>query len=222
MAQSSSAADWTIRRQRMVDGQLRTCDVTDLAVLAAFAEVPREAFVAPAALALAYADAPAPALGASGRLLIAPMTLGRLVQAAVVRPGEKALDVAGGSGYSATILARLGARVVALESDAGASAAAERLLAGEAAATCVQGDLAAPAPGGPFDLILVNGAFARSPDALLGQLADGGRLVGVDASFGAPKAVLIERLGGASSRRVLFDAAAPLLDAFAMRPNFAF
>jgi len=222
MAQTYSADDWALRRRRMVDGQLRTCDVTDQAVLAAFARIPRESFVSPDFVSLAYLDRDAPARGGGGRLLLAPMVLARMVQAAAVRPGDRTLDVAGGSGYSAMILAALGARVVALESDAGAAAQARALLAGEAGITSVTGDLRGPAPGGPFDVILVNGAFGQVPEALVEQLAPNGRLVGVDSSFGAPKAVLIERTGGAASRRVLFDASAPALEPFSPAPNFAF
>ncbi|MGA2043477.1 MAG: protein-L-isoaspartate O-methyltransferase [Roseiarcus sp.] len=222
MAQTISADEWAVRRRHMVEGQLRACDVTDLAVLAAFGRIPREAFVAPAFASLAYADRQIPALGAHGRALLAPMVLARLVQAAGVRAGDRALDVAGGSGYGAMILAALGAEVVALESDADAAAQAKALTAGAAGVASVVGDFATPAPGGPFDLILVNGAFGRSPDELLDQLAAGGRLVGVDSSLGAPKAVLIERVGGVASRRVLFDAAAPNLEAFSPHPSFAF
>ncbi len=222
MTQPTSPDDLAIRRQNMVDGQLRTWDVTDQAVLAAFAQIAREAFVAPAFVSLAYLDRQVPALGASERLLLAPMVLAKLIQAAAVRPGERALDVAGGSGYGASILSNLGAEVVVLESDAGAAAAARTLLAVRASVKVVVGDLAEGAPGRPFDVIVVNGAFERSPAALLDQLAAGGRLVGVDASFGAPKAVLIERIGAVTSRRILFDATAPILRAFTPSPSFAF
>ena len=222
MVQVNSDDDWAVRRQHMVDGQLRTCDVTDQAVLAAFARIPRESFVAPSFASLAYLDRDVPALGADERLLLAPMVLAKLIQAANIRPGEKALDVAGGSGYSASILVSLGAHVVALESDEGAIAAAKILLGRQKSVEIVAGELAESAPGGPFDVVLINGAFERSPEKLLNQLAPGGRLVGVDASFNAAKAVFIEKIGGVVSRRVLFDAAAPKLRAFWRMPSFAF
>jgi protein-L-isoaspartate(D-aspartate) O-methyltransferase len=223
MVQAVSDEDSAARRQRMVDGQLRTCDVTDQVLLAAFAEIKRESFVPPVFASLAYLDRDIPALGAtSQRLLLAPMVLAKLIQAAAVQPGEKALDVAGGSGYSAAVLAHIGARVVALESDAGAIAAARALLPDENFVKIVAGDLADGAPEGPFDVILVNGGFERTPDKLLSLLSPNGRLVGVDASFKAAKAVIIERIGGATSRRILFDATAPNLEAFREIPSFAF
>jgi protein-L-isoaspartate(D-aspartate) O-methyltransferase len=221
MAQAISSDELAALRRHMVESQLRTCDVTDQAVLAAFAQIPREAFVPPALASLAYLDRDVPASGGGDRFLLAPMVLAKLIQAAHIQPGEKALDVAAGSGYSAAILAALGAHVVALEADTGAIAAAKVLLAGKSV-EFVAGDLAEGAQGGPFDVILVNGAFERSPEKLLNQLADGGRLVGVDASFRSPKAVLIERIAGITSRRALFDATAPLLAAFRQIPSFAF
>jgi len=207
----------------MVNGQLRVGGVTDLNVLAAFLDTPREAFVAPAQAGLAYLDCDQPALGSSDRRLLAPLTLARLLQAATVAPGERALDVAGGSGYSAAILEQLGASVVALESDAGAADAARRALAGRSGIEVVEGDLVVGARDkGPFDVILVNGAFESLPDALVAQLAEGGRLVGVEAQPGAQEAVLIERSAAGISRRSLFETRAATIDAFRRAPSFAF
>jgi protein-L-isoaspartate(D-aspartate) O-methyltransferase len=222
MAQAIPSEEFAARRRIMVDSQLRTCDVTDQAVLAAFADVPRETFVPPAMASLAYLDRDIPALGGAGRLLLAPMTLAKLIQAAGVKPGEKALDVACGSGYSAAILAALGAHVTGLDTDAGALAAAKGLFGAEQAIDWIAGDLAEGAAGGQFGLILVNGAFESAPEKLLSQLTDGGRLIGVDASFRSPRAVIIERISGVLSKRALFDAAAPRLEAFRRLPSFAF
>ncbi len=207
----------------MVNGQLRVGGVNDLGVLAAFSDTPRESFVAAAQAGFAYLDCDQPALGSSGRRLLAPLTLARLLQAAAVAPGERALDVAGGSGYSAALLEQLGASVVALESDAGAADAARRALADHVAIEVVKGDLAAGAPGkGPFDVILVNGAFESQPDALIAQLANGGRLVGIEARAGAQEAVLIEKSGAGISRRALFETRAATIEAFRPAPSFAF
>jgi protein-L-isoaspartate(D-aspartate) O-methyltransferase len=207
----------------MVEGQLRTSDVTDQPLLAAFGEIARERFVEPAFSALAYSDSPVPALKGGGRLLLPPAVLARLIQAAAPREGERALDVAGGSGYSAAVLARLGVHVVALEA-ANAVDGLRSLLGADSAVEIVVGDPPAGALAkAPFDLILVNGAFEAAPDHLIDQLAQGGRLLGVDAGFSAPKAILIERaVGAALSRRTLFDAAAPRLEEFRAKPEFAF
>ena len=154
MAQAISSDDLAARAStpHMVDGQLRTCDVTDQALLAAFARIPRESFVAPAFATLAYLDRDVLGrLEAANGFCWLPMVLARLIQAASVRPGEKALDVAGGSGYGASILASLGAHVVTLESDEGAVAAAKGLLAQEKSVEIVAGDLANGTAGSPFE-----------------------------------------------------------------------
>jgi protein-L-isoaspartate(D-aspartate) O-methyltransferase len=212
-----------LQRLHMVNGQLRTADVTDLSVLAAFLEVPRERFVAPARTNLAYFDSDPPAAGAERRRLLAPRTLALLLQAAAIAPGESALDVGGGSGYSAALLDHIGASVVALESDRGAASFAREALAGCAGVEIVEGDLAAGAKGrGPFDVIVVEGAFEVSPDALLAELAENGRLVGVDCRAGTPEATLIERRAAGFGRRALFETRATALEAFKRAPSFAF
>jgi protein-L-isoaspartate(D-aspartate) O-methyltransferase len=218
----ASSEIYADRRKRMIESQLRPSGVNDLAILAAFADVPREAFVEPRFASLAYVDNDVPALKGGGRLLLAPATLGRLIEGAAPQPGERVLDVAGGSGYGASVLARLGARVVALET-AEAGQGAKTLLAGLEGVEIVEGDLVAGvAAKAPFDVILINGTFEILPEQLIGQLAEGGRLVGFDASFATPKGVLLEKAGGATSRRTLFDAAAPRLEAFRQQPKFAF
>ena len=109
------------RRWHMVNGQLRTGGVVDKVLLAAFLEVARQRFVAPEHELLAYLDRELPARGAKFRRLLAPMVLARMLQAATVVPSDRALVVAGGSGYGAAILAAMGAKVVLLESDKGAA-----------------------------------------------------------------------------------------------------
>ena len=211
------------RRLQMVNSQLRTGGVVDQAVLAAFLEVPRQRFVAPGYEFLAYLDRDAPGRGAKVRRLLAPMILARMLQAATVVAGDRALDVAGGSGYGAAILDDMGAKVVMLESDAGAAEAARTELHGRKSVVVAVGPLDGGAAGlGPFDLIVVEGAFGVVPHSLLALLADPGRLVGVDASTEPAQAILYEKLGGAIGRRTLFETKADVLDGFEPRVSFAF
>jgi protein-L-isoaspartate(D-aspartate) O-methyltransferase len=218
----ASPDTWAVRRQNMVDGQLRTSGVTDLDLLEVFADAPRERFVEPAYANLAYFDQDVPALNGAGRLLLAPVTLARLFQAAKLAPGVPVLDVAGGSGYGPAVMAHLGCKVTALETAEG-GAGAKAALHEETSVERVTGDLSAGWKSrAPFEIIVINGAFETWPEALVAQLKDGGRLVGVDASFPAPKAVLVERIGAAVSKRPLFDCAAPRLEPFRAAPHFAF
>ncbi len=112
------------------------------------------------------------------------MVLGRMVQALKIQPGVKALDVGTGYGYSAAVMAQLGATVTALESIPELVAAAKERLAGKA--EVVEGRLRDGVPKqGPFDVILVNGRVETRPQALLDQLKDDGRLVCVFGPTGA-------------------------------------
>ena len=218
-----SAETMLDRRLHMVNGQLRTGGIVDKALLAAFLETPRQRFVAPEYESLAYLDRELPARGAVSRRLMEPLTLARMLQAGAVVPGERVLDVAGGSGYCAALLDAMGAKVVMLEADLGAAAAARAELKGRANVVVVEGSLDRGAAGrGPFDLIVVEGGFGVFPDSLLSLLGDPGRLVGIDASRGPSQAVLFEKMGAALSRRALFETAADILDGFQPGVSFAF
>ena len=221
--------DFAQARRHMVENQLRTFDVNDLRVLAAFESVPRELFVPAGRESLAYIDQNLPVSDGldvpERRSMLAPMVLARMIQALDLDPGVKVLDVACGLGYSAAVMTRLGASVVALESSpALVEAARERLAAvGAEGATLKQGPLEEGCPdAAPFDAILVNGSIDRRPDLLLGQLAESGRLVAVRGRGRAGSAVLFVRAGEAFGSRSLFDAVAPVLDAFREEPGFVF
>jgi protein-L-isoaspartate(D-aspartate) O-methyltransferase len=204
----------------MVNAQLRTSDVNELEILAAFAATPRENFVAPAQRALAYADGEIASSGPAGRRLLSPRTLGLLMKCATPAPGERALVVGGGSGYCAALLAALGLEVVSLETDA---TAAREALAGVPNVKHAEGALNEPPPGqGPFDVIIINGAFETTPDRLIAALNEGGRLVGLSARSEPKRIVVFERSGGGVSERALFDAAGDVLPGLARAPAFAF
>ena len=103
-------------RRLMVEGQVRTADVTDADLLEAMQTLPRERFL-PASLApLAYMDSDIPL--ANGRALLKPMVLAKLIQAAQVSRADRVLDVGCATGYSSAVLAALAGSVVALEEDA--------------------------------------------------------------------------------------------------------
>lgn len=218
------------RRKTMVDCQLRTFDVTNLEVIEAFLATPREDFLAAQDLAVAYSDALQTVVsGSARRVLLAPMALGRLLQSADLDKGCRVLDVGGASGYSAAILSHLAGSVVALESDAGFSAAAAANAArlGLENVRSVTGPLAQGASAeGPFDVILINGAVEEGLETLFAQLAPGGRLLCVMKAAGQGgrygKAIRFDRIGPDVSPRFLFDAAAPVLTGFERKPAFLF
>jgi protein-L-isoaspartate(D-aspartate) O-methyltransferase len=221
-------------RRTMVDCQIRTFDVTDQRVLARMLEVPREQFL-PAELAqLAYSDL---ALqlnpGRSGgvrRTLLPPFVLARLIQEAGVGPADGVLDVAPGTGYSSALFAGLAARVVALESERPLYEELQSNLGalGLANSQTKLGPLAEGAPAeAPFDVIFVNGTVEANLDTLFSQLKEGGRLLALYRLAGDPtgragKAVRYEKIESAMGYRLLFDASAPVLDAFRAGHQFTF
>jgi protein-L-isoaspartate(D-aspartate) O-methyltransferase len=222
-------ADYTALRRTMVERQVRTFDVTDQAVIARMLAVPREKFLPENLATLAYSDVAIELPGSAGgppRRLLPPLILGRMLQASLVQPRDRVLDVGGGTGYSAGILAGLALSVVALESEAGLLAAAKACLADEPLPVkVVQGELTRPPAGeGPFDLIFINGAVEANLEALLEALAPQGRLVTVFREPGlVSRAVRFDKDHlGEIGRRALFDAPAPTLPGFAKAPAFVF
>lgn len=230
MPTSALSSDFASQRQTMVDCQIRTFDVTDQAVISRFLDTPREIFVPGPLKDMAYSDAPLE-IGdkGEGRCMLPPLVLARMVQGAAVRPSDRILDVAGGAGYSAAILAGLGGEVVSLESNAALSSmAAGNFAAIGSTALAVCGPLdGSSGVDGMFDLIFVNGAVEDGLEPLFAKLAPGGRIVAIqhvanDPTGKAGKATRFEKIGAELSRRVLFDASAPVLESFRRRPAFVF
>jgi protein-L-isoaspartate(D-aspartate) O-methyltransferase len=215
--------DTAAARRMMVDGQVRTADVTNLDLIGAMLDVPRELFVPKALADRAYLDSDI-MLG-PGRALLKPMVLAKLIQAGQVGPNDHVLDAACGTGYSSAILARLAGSVVALEEDpALASAAKQALAAGGAAnVTVVTGSLTTGWPAaGPYDFILLNGASEITPDSYAGQLKPQGRLACIYSPGPAAKAMIYRPIEGRLIGRPIFDAAAPVLPGFVAPKTFVF
>jgi protein-L-isoaspartate(D-aspartate) O-methyltransferase len=215
--------DFAAARRMMVDGQVRTSDVTDQRIIAAMLELPRERFVPERSAALAYIDRD---LGVGDkRFLLKPMVLAKLLQAAEIRMGDRVLDVGCATGYAAAVLARLARSVTALECEAALAPIARGNLAAAGAheVEVVTGALPGGwAAGAPYDVILLEGATEIAPQALLAQLKDGGRLVGVLGRPPASKAVRYTATEGQASAVPVFDASAPVLPGFAAVPAFVF
>ncbi len=221
--------DYKVQRAIMIESQLRPNRVTNPRLLQAFHRTPRELFVPPSQRPLAYMDAAlrveAARKGGAARYLLAPMVLARLIQIAAVKETDRVLDVAPATGYSTAILARLAREVVALEHDAGLAAIARDALAAEGLENVKQvtGEFAEGSPDdAPFDVILVNGRVEEAPEKLLGQLAEGGRLVAIVGGETASEARLFTKIGGSVQSVADLDAGAPLLPGFEKKPQFVF
>lgn len=216
--------DYAAARLNMVESQIRPNRVTDLRLVGAMLELPREKFVPDALRGIAYVDEDVP-LGAD-RFLMEPMVFARLVQTALIGAGDTVLEIGCGTGYGAAVIAQMAARVVALESDAALARQAQSALStlGVGNVEVVTGPLnQGYARGAPYNVIVFDGAVQHIPEPIIDQLAEDGRLVAVVARPGEPgRATLVTKVAGALSRRVVFDAGSHALPGFALEPGFAF
>lgn len=213
-------------RQKMVDGQVRPSDITDSRIIDAMLAVPREAFVPQHRRALAYLDLDLDVSegDSAKRFLIKPVVTAKMLQAAEIGETDNVLVVGGATGYAAALVAQLGCRVTATESDPTLAAKAQEILAGLGlanvtvrAAAAADGDATAP-----FDVIVLNGATEITPDRLYRQLKEGGRLVGVFATTQPPRATIVTRSHDEFGNRALFDAVVPVLPGLERLPAFVF
>jgi protein-L-isoaspartate(D-aspartate) O-methyltransferase len=222
-------SDFKLERANMVESQIRPNAVTDSELLKALFETPRELFVPHSLRALAYMDGELRVEEARdhrpARHLLAPMVFAKLAQLARVRKTDRILDIGGATGYSAAILARIGASVVALENDAGLIAVAKEALAsvGTANVSFVVGPLDAGAvEHAPYDVIFLNGRVGQLPDGLLAQLAEGGRLVAPMGTDSAGKAKLLTKIDSRIQERTGFDVGGAALPGFEPKKAFVF
>lgn len=215
--------DFSAARDTMVESQIRTSDVTDLVVLAAFRSTARESFVPTARKALSYADCHIET--DEGRVMLAPRDLAKMIQAADIQPTDVVLDLACGRGYSTAILAQLADTVVGLETDEAAVTRATELLveADISNAAVVQGDLkSGAAEHGPFNVIFVAGAVPAVHQPWFAQLANGGRVICIIQNGPVGRVTVFTKSGDAVGDHVIFDSSAPYLPGFAPTAEFVF
>ena len=208
--------DFRAAREAMIDSQLRPQGVTDDAVVQAMGSVERERFVPVDVRPLAYIDRALP-LG-NGRFLPAPAMLGQLLTELQPRAGQRGLVVGSGTGYSAAVLAAVGVQVTAQESDAALAAQAREL-----GIETVEGSLTeGSAKGAPYDFILIDGAVHFIPDAIIAQLAEGGRLGAALVSGPVARLIIGRKAGGAFGHYSIGDTGAPALPGFDRPQSFIF
>ena len=214
-------------RQKMVDGQVRTNDVTDTRILEAMLAIPRELFVPESRRALAYLDQDLDVSegGPAKRYMIKPVVIAKLLQAAEIAPTDKVLVVGNASGYAAALASRLAAKVTATESDSALVDRGNKILSqlGCANVALKQGAASEGDPAdAPYEVILINGATEIAPERLFEQLAEGGRLVGIFAASKPARATIVTKSHGDIGHRALFDATAPVLPGMERVPSFIF
>ncbi len=210
-------------RRNMVLSQVNTDNVTDRRLQKAMETVPRELFVPHTKRTAAYSSDNIEIGG--GRFLLAPRTLGKMIQACEIAPDDEILVVGSSSGYAAAVMAHMATVVVALESDAALADGATSLLLdlGIDNAAVVTGDLpAGHKKGAPYDVIFIDGAVHTVPDELEQQLKEGGRLVTLKQRGPLCSCVLMVRSGETTTGRAIFDAAGGILPGFEQVEEFTF
>jgi protein-L-isoaspartate(D-aspartate) O-methyltransferase len=215
--------DYAVARANMVENQLRPSRIDDPGVLEAMGEVPRELFVPEALRGCAYGDEDL-ALG-GGRHLIEPLALAKLLQTAAPNPQDVVLVAGDVTGYAAAIMARLAGSVFCLLPDAALIEQVQPRLMSQGSDNVAleygASDQGLPARA-PFDLILLVGSVPVVPQALIEQLADSGRLVGVVEHGRSGKVTLVRKVHGAVGRVTPFDAQVYRLPGLTLEPAFSF
>jgi protein-L-isoaspartate(D-aspartate) O-methyltransferase len=170
--------EYTREREAMVEQQMRRRGISEKPILEAFMAVPREAFVGDDHAHLAYGDHPLPI--EAGQTISQPYIVALMIQAAGIGPGDRVLEVGAGSGYAAAVISRLADKVIAIERQHDlVEAARERLRRlGYENVQVVEGDgTKGWRDEAPYDAILAAASGSHVPQALIAQLAPGGRLV---------------------------------------------
>jgi protein-L-isoaspartate(D-aspartate) O-methyltransferase len=210
--------DLGLARTNMIKSQLIPNQVQDERLLDVLGQVPREAFVAPAYRSFAYSDYPLP-LGEGSRRMLKPLQSVWMIQSLQAQPDERILVVGAGSGYEAAVLAKMGAKVYALESQRELVESGRQ----EASHTDISwhvGPLAAGWPEQqPFDAILLCGAVPEVPRGLVQQLDAQGRLICIVGKPGASvmRAIQVWGQDHAGQPETLFDTVATALPGFETR-----
>ncbi len=203
--------DFARARDFMVESQVRPSDVTDPRIVQVMRALPRERFVPAAKRTLAYGDLEVEV--AAGRVLMRARDLAKLIQNLGPQAGDRALEIAGATGYGAAVLASCCKEVITLDPDPDLSFAARAALESVGVTNAKTVSTAAVdgwADEAPYDVILLNGSAEFVPDAWLKQLAPGGRLGVIVRQGAAGSARIYTRSDDATAYRSAFDAAPPI------------
>lgn len=224
IVRSANNMDFAAARYNMVENQIRANGVSDLPVIRALMDTPREVFLPKAMRGFAYLDEDVPI--SPSRFLIEPLVLARLLQSAEIRPSDVVLAIGDATGWASAVLSKLASTVVSLECEADLASRASTLLSelGCDNVAVVRGALNEGYPAqAPYDVIVFIGAVAEVPVTVGRQLADHGRLVAVvNGCAGIGRVVRVVRARDTFGRRMFFDAATPYLPGLSPKAGFRF
>ncbi len=215
-------SDNATRRIMMVDTQVRPSDVTKFPIIDAMLTVPREAYVPRNLRDMAYVGENLPLI--SGRVVLEPRTLAKMLDALDIANDDLVLDIGCGLGYSTAVMARMAEAVVGLESDASIAQDAQATLSDHDVdnAMIEVGALRdGAAEHGPYDVIILQGAVETVPQALSDQLKENGRICALFAQAALGVVRIGYKIDGDISWRDVFNAGAPVLEGFEAAKTFS-
>jgi protein-L-isoaspartate(D-aspartate) O-methyltransferase len=195
--------DMSEERRDMVERQIEKRGIENPRVLQALRDVKRHLFVPTAERVNAYEDHPLP-IG-HGQTISQPYIVALMTETIAPKPGDRVLEIGTGSGYQAAVLSRLVKDVYSIEivEPLGTAAAARLQELGYTNVHVRIGDGYGGWPEeAPFDAIVVTAAPPEIPQALVDQLADGGRMV-VPVGTTYQELLLIEKRAGKVTKRVI-------------------
>lgn len=166
------------QREAMVQKQIAARGIRDPLVLAAMGRVARHLFVSEALMDQAYGDFPLP-IGEQ-QTISQPYIVAEMTQALELTPSDRVLEIGTGSGYQAAILAEVVSRVYTIERLYTLYVRVRKLfdqLRYHNIVTRYSDGTTGWADESPFDAIIVTAGAPRVPEALLRQLAVGGRMI---------------------------------------------
>ena len=217
--------NFKIARKNMVENQIRANKVTNLRVINAFLDVPREKFVPDALQEISYVDEDIQL--SRNRFMMKPMILARLFQSLNLKGNENILHVGSNSGYGSAILSRMCSSVISLESD-------KKLFETSINTFSNMGfDNVVPLHGSmengvekeaPFDIIFIEGSIETEPKSLFSQLNENGKLIAIirPANIKIGKAKLFFKISNEIGLENLFDAQVSKLSIFKSKTKFSF
>ncbi len=215
-------------RFNMIEQQIRPWEVLDGQVLSMLSVVKRENFVPMAHKALAFVDMEVPlqANGSESQVMLAPRVEARFLQDAALQATDKVLEIGTGSGYMAALAAHQAASVLSFEIDSTLAQQARANLQAAGVSNVevrnADGSQGAAADG-PFNVIFLSGSVPEVPQALLNQLAIGGRLLAVVGEDPVMRASVITRTGEQQwQTSEPWDTVAPRLQGFPEHNRFSF
>lgn len=213
--------DFNQARKNMVEGQICPNRITDEHLIDAMRDIQRESFVPEDQKAFAYCDEDIKL--ANGRVVLAPLTVATILQAAQISENDSVLIVACGTGYLSALVGKMAGSVIAIDDNPNFTEIAEEN-AKEADilnVTFHNGPLTKGYPKhGPYSLIIIEGAVQNLPTRLADQLEENGKLITVLNEEGSSNLVTYKKIEGNIAYVPLFSLTAPLISEFTKEREF--